>query len=64
MCLYQGRTHLEIFIVVIALLHVGLLAAFWQIVFHAAAGFNVVFFFLCIMIGAYGIFCTKPPLSF
>ncbi|KAG8162666.1 hypothetical protein KVR01_007144 [Diaporthe batatas] len=61
--LIVGRTHLEIFVGVIALLHVGLLASFWQFVPHSAAGFNVVFFFLCIMIGAYGIFCTKPPLS-
>lgn len=62
-CVYKGRTHLEVFVGVIALLHVGLLASMWQIIFRSAAGFNVVWAFLCILIGIYGIFCTKPPLS-
>ncbi|KAI7775824.1 hypothetical protein LA080_006192 [Diaporthe eres] len=58
-----GRTHLDIFTGIITLLHVGLLASFWPIIVHSAAGFNIIWFSLWILIGVYGFLCTKPPVS-
>lgn len=58
----QGRTHLDVFVGVNALLHLGFMASLWEIANDSAIGFNVIWVGLCVLIGIYGFLCTKPPI--
>ncbi|KAK2610190.1 hypothetical protein N8I77_003642 [Diaporthe amygdali] len=61
--LVVGRTHLDVFVIVNAILHLSLLASFWQLVLHTAVGFNIIWFALWVLIAFYGFLCTRAPLS-